>query len=190
MVAGDKAFVPTEVAGYLDRLRELGVSARAIGMERDGWILVHSASPEHAAAWIADKLAAINDPEFTAIYLEYDTAFERPPNDPRLSALAERTRRWLANRPSRPTDQTPNVIDPAIIDLAATLTGSSSQAWDRLNELAQQDHAGRHTRSGDRRRMKHLHLSVDPTKSTQDDRYHKRPSRGSPVGRHDQCSEP
>jgi hypothetical protein len=138
LVSGEEAFVPTEVAGYLDRLRDLGVSGRAIGMERDGWILVHSASPEHAAAWIADKLAAVDDPEFTAIYLEYDAAFDWPPDDPRLPALAERTQRWLADRSLRPTGQTPNPIDPAIVDLATTLAGPSSPAWDRLSELARQ----------------------------------------------------
>lgn len=145
LTAGDEAFVPTEVAGYLDRLRELGVSGRAIRMERDGWILVHSASPAQAAGWIADKLAVIDDPEFTAIYLEYDAAFEWSLDDPRLPALAERTQRWLADRSFRPTGQRPNTIDPAIVDLAATLTGPSSPAWDRLSELAQQHQADRRT---------------------------------------------
>jgi len=150
LTAGDEAFVPTQVARYLDRLRELDVSGRAIQMERDGWILVHSASPAQAAVWIADKLTAIHDPEFTAIYLEYDAAFDWPPDDPRLPALAERTQRWLADRSSRPTGQTPNptdpaIVDPAIVDLATTLAGPSSPAWDRLSELARQHHADRHT---------------------------------------------
>jgi len=140
LTAGDAAFVSTEVAGYLDRLRELGVSGRAIQMERDGWILVHSASPEQAAVWIADKLAAIDDPEFTAIYLEYDAAYEWPPDDPRLPAVAERTQRWLADRSPRSAGETPNAIDPTVVALAATLTGHSSPAWDRLTELAQQLH--------------------------------------------------
>src|SRR4029450_2854147 len=36
---GDRLFVSAEVADYLDRLRELGVSQRTVQMERDGWIL-------------------------------------------------------------------------------------------------------------------------------------------------------
>jgi hypothetical protein len=87
---------------------------------------------------IADKPTAFHDPEFTAIYLEYDAAFDWPPDDPRLPALAERTQRWLADRSLRPTGQTPNPIDPAIVDLATTLAGPSSPAWDRLSELARQ----------------------------------------------------
>src|SRR5437879_2821750 len=36
--AGDRLFVSAEVAGYLDRLSGLGVSERAVRLERDGWI--------------------------------------------------------------------------------------------------------------------------------------------------------
>src|SRR6202165_2787395 len=96
--AGDGLFVSADVADYLDRLRELGVSRRAVQMERDGWILLQSASPKAAAVWFADKLEAIDDPEFVAIYLEYDAAFDWPADDPRPAALAERPERWLVRR--------------------------------------------------------------------------------------------
>jgi DNA-binding transcriptional MerR regulator len=76
LTAGDRLFVSAEVAKYLERLRELGVSDRAVQMERDGWILLQSASPKGAAIWFADKLDAIDDPEFVAIYLEYDAAYD------------------------------------------------------------------------------------------------------------------
>ena len=94
--AGDRLFVSAEVADYLERLHELGVSQRTVQMERDIWILLQSVSPDQAAVWIADKRDAIGDPEFRAIYLEYDAAFDWPPDDPRLLALADRTQRWLA----------------------------------------------------------------------------------------------
>src|SRR5216684_4422327 len=54
--AGDRLFVSADVADYLDRLRELGVSRRALQTERDGWILLQSASPKAAAVWFADKV--------------------------------------------------------------------------------------------------------------------------------------
>src|SRR5262245_11344671 len=66
--AGDRLFVSAEVAAYLDQLTELGVSQRAVQMERDGWILMQSVSPKEAAIVIADKCDAIADPEFRAIY--------------------------------------------------------------------------------------------------------------------------
>ena len=99
--AGDRLFVSAEVADYLDRLHELGVSQRTVQMERDLWILMQSVSPEQAAIWIADKRDAIGDPEFRAIYLEYDAAFDWSPDDPRLPALADRTERWMASRYGR-----------------------------------------------------------------------------------------
>src|SRR6266542_2462821 len=96
--AGDRLFVSPEVADYLDQLHKLGVSPRTVQMERDGWILMQSVAPQQAAIWIADKRDAMDDPEFRAIYLEYDAAFDWSPEDPRLYALAERTERWLASR--------------------------------------------------------------------------------------------
>src|ERR1700736_5068287 len=94
--SGDRLFVSDEVADYLDELHGLGMSQRAVQLERDGWILMQSVSPKAAAIWIADKRSGISDPEFRALYLEYDAAFEWSPDDPRLYALAERSGRWLA----------------------------------------------------------------------------------------------
>jgi DNA-binding transcriptional MerR regulator len=136
--AGDRLFVSAEVADYLDRLRELGVSQRSVQMERDIWILLSSVSPNEAAIWIADKREAIGDPEFRAMYLEYDAAFDWSPEDPRLYALADRTQRWIANR--RRTSASPEVLDqdPAIAQLVAMSAGTSSPAWDRLTEIAKE----------------------------------------------------
>jgi DNA-binding transcriptional MerR regulator len=141
--AGDRLFVSADVAGYLDRLRELGVSRRAVQMERDGWILLQSASPKAAAVWFADKVKAMDDPEFVAIYREYDAAFDWPANDPRLDALADRSARWFARQGevARKGRKQP-AADPAIVQLIATSTGSSSPAWDRLKEIASERNAG------------------------------------------------
>ena len=140
---GDRLFVSSDVADYLDRLRELGVSRRAVEMERDGWILLQSASPKAAAIWFADKLAAIDDPEFVAIYLEYDAAFDWSPDDPRLDALAGRSERWFASLRARRTSRKLPPPDPGIARLIATSTAASSPAWDRLKEMAQERSAGR-----------------------------------------------
>jgi DNA-binding transcriptional MerR regulator len=140
--AGDRLFVSADVADYLDRLRELGVSDRAVQMERNGWILLQSASPKAAALWFADKLTAIDDPEFIAIYLEYDAAFDWPEDDPRLEKLADRSRRWFARQgePASTRKKQP-APDPGIAQLIATSTGSSSPAWDRLKEIAKERRA-------------------------------------------------
>ena len=138
LTAGDALFVSAEVAGYLERLKELGVSQRTMQMERDGWILMQSVSPKDAATWIADKRDALGDPEFRVIYLEYDAAFDWSPEDPRLYALADRAQRWISKR--RRTSAGAEVLDqnPAIAQLVATSAGTSSPAWDRLTEIAKE----------------------------------------------------
>jgi DNA-binding transcriptional MerR regulator len=140
--AADELFVSAAVADYLERLRELGVSRRTVQMERDLWILMQSASPNEAATWIADKREAIVDPEFRAIYLEYNAAFDWSPDDPRLSALADRTQRWLADRQRRLEGSARRVEAPAVARLAAASVGASSPAWERLAEVARQRKAG------------------------------------------------
>ena len=135
---GERLFVSAEVADYLDRLQQLGVSQRSVQMERDGWILMQSVAPNEAAIWIADKLDAIGDPEFRAIYLEYDAAFDWSPDDPRLDALVDRAERWLAKQRGRSDGSEQAVPDPAIAQLVETSGGASSPAWDRLGQIAQQ----------------------------------------------------
>jgi hypothetical protein len=126
----------------LDRLHALGVSQRLVQMERDIWILLQSVSPKEAAIWFADKRDAMGDPEFCAIYLEYDAAFDWSPDDPRLSALADRTARWIANRYSGFDGGQLPVQNPAIAQLVETSVGASSPAWDRLTEIAKERVAG------------------------------------------------
>ncbi|MBG0833110.1 MerR family transcriptional regulator [Planomonospora sp. ID67723] len=131
---GDRLFVSPEVADYLDDLRELGVSERAIRVERDGWILMQTASPEDASLWIAEKRELMANPEFCALYLDYDAAYDWSPDDPRLPDLADRTRNWFTDHPGR--SENGPVHNPAIARLAAqSQPGASSPAWDRLAQL-------------------------------------------------------
>jgi DNA-binding transcriptional MerR regulator len=136
--AGNRLFVSAEVADYLDRLLELGVSQRLVQMERDGWILMQSVSPKAAALWIADKRDLIGDPEFRAIYLEYDAAFDWSPDDPRLYALVDRVELWMASRSARLKGEERSIQDPTIAQLVAGWVAASSPAWDRLTEIAKE----------------------------------------------------
>jgi DNA-binding transcriptional MerR regulator len=129
---GDRLFVPDEVAGYLDVLRGIGVSERSVRLERDLWVLLRSAAPDQAAAWIADKLDAVEDPEFRALNVAYDAAFDWSPDDPRLPALAERTRRWLAARHTG-AEVVPD--DRTMARLAAATAAAASPALLRIAEL-------------------------------------------------------
>lgn len=133
---GDRLFVSAEVADFLDKLRDLGVRERTVQMEREIWILMQAVSPKEAARWIAGKLELIGDPEFCAIYLEYDAAFDWAVDDPRLYTLAERIQRWIAKQNGRPEHSKKPVQDPSITQLVVTSFGVTSPAWDRLTELA------------------------------------------------------
>ena len=139
---GDRLFVSAEVADYLERLRELGVSQRTVQMERDGWILLQSVSPEDTAIWIAEKRDGLSDPEFLALYLEYDAAFDWSRDDPRLYALADRSQRWVASRAKGLRGRTQSMQDPIMVKLIAASARGVSPAWDRLTEIAKERMAG------------------------------------------------
>ncbi|MFC6566048.1 MerR family transcriptional regulator [Actinoplanes utahensis] len=130
---GDRLFVTEEVAAYLDTLREIGVSERGVLRERELWVLLQAAAPEQVAAWIAGKAAAVADPEFRALYRDYDEAYDWPPDDPRLAGLAERTRDWFARQ--EPGGETPPGTDAAGL-LALASAEVASPAWNRIAELA------------------------------------------------------
>src|SRR5258708_5193565 len=128
-----------QLADYAGVRGKLGGSGRAVKMERDGWILLQSASPKAAAIWFADKLHALEDPEFVAIFLAYDEAFDWSPDDARLEALAARSKQWFARQGGGgPTSRKQPAPDPGIAQLIASSTGSSSPAWDRLKEIARE----------------------------------------------------
>jgi DNA-binding transcriptional MerR regulator len=139
--SGDRLFVSEEVADYLEELVDLGVSERSVQMERDGWILMQSASPKEAAVWIADKRDAMSDSEFRAIYLLYDAAFDWSPQDPRLYRLAARTERWFASRDRRRKGGRRSTLDPTIARLVMMSVSLSSPAWDRLSEIGKERRA-------------------------------------------------
>ncbi|HEY7277817.1 MAG TPA: MerR family transcriptional regulator [Trebonia sp.] len=68
LAAGDSLALPPEVTSYLDRLREIGVSARMVEAERDGWILVTARWPEFIRGVMPGKLAQLDDPQVVRLY--------------------------------------------------------------------------------------------------------------------------
>ncbi len=108
-------------------LADAGVPLRRIGE-------LMSASPEGFALAIAEIDRGLQEraDEPLRIYLQYDAAFDRSPDDPSLVALADRAERWMADRSRgrRP------VTNPAVARLVAISAGVSSPAWDRLAEIA------------------------------------------------------
>ncbi len=146
LTAGDRLFVPGEIADLFDRIRGLGVSPEAFRLERDGWILLAARYPEQARQWAADKLAALADPAFQDLYRAYSATFGWDPDDPRLAEVAdtlvgfaERHRAEL-ERHQVDLEQVPAgspVEDPAAMALLSQAT-TLPPAWARLDELCRE----------------------------------------------------
>lgn len=147
LAAGDRLFVPAEIADLFDRIRDLGVSPRAMQIERDGWILLAARYPGQARSWARDKLAAFADPEFQRLYRGYNEAFDWDPADPRLGELAdalvdfaERHREELERHhvdldkvsAAQPVD------DPVAMALVLSRTTAIPPAWERLDQLCRE----------------------------------------------------
>jgi DNA-binding transcriptional MerR regulator len=135
LAAGDRLFLPDEVVALLDELRRLGVSQRAVDMERDGWILLAARSAGLATEWAKDKRVALAAPEFRRLYLAIDQAFDWDPADPRLGELADAMVAFAARRRAG-RDSGRTLDDPVAVDLLSSQPGGTSPAWDRLTRLA------------------------------------------------------
>lgn len=68
LAAGDSLALPPEVASYLARLREIGVSERMVEAERDGWILVTARWPEYIREIMPAKFAQLDKPQVVRLY--------------------------------------------------------------------------------------------------------------------------
>jgi DNA-binding transcriptional MerR regulator len=137
LVAGDRLFVPAEIADLFDRIRSLGISPQEMQIERDGWILLAARFPEQARDWARVKLAALDDPDFQQIYRAYHEASGWDPADPRLDEVAdfivnfaERHRADLGQVPGGPPPD-----DPVAMALVSSRTAAMPPAWERLDQL-------------------------------------------------------
>lgn len=137
LAGGERLFLPAEVVAILDQLREIGVSERAVQVERDAWIMMAALSPEQIASWAEQKLAALADPELGRLYLAVDQAQDWDLDDPRLARLAGDMIAWQ-DQFRRGRDQVPldAVADPAVVTLMFEHVADEFPVWRRLGEVA------------------------------------------------------
>lgn len=143
LVAGDRLVLPAEVTELLDQMRSLGVSERSMTLERDGWILLMARLPDQVPRWAADKSAALADPDFARLYLDFDRAYDWDPDDPRLIELAADVAAWMAKQPPSSPPQSDTAIS-TINTLLSDEVAAESPAWDRLGELSRAQLAPSH----------------------------------------------
>jgi DNA-binding transcriptional MerR regulator len=138
LVAGERLFLPTEMVDYLDELRSVGVSARTVQLERDGWIMLTISYPEDALQWLVHKREGLADPAFRRLYLTFDQAVDWAPDDPRLEELADRmiaffTLKHQEEDPPMLADLTAQ--SPPLRSMLESHLENYSPAWEKLNLL-------------------------------------------------------
>jgi len=147
LTAGDRLFVPAEIADLLDQIRGLGISDEAMQIERDSWILLAARYPGEARDWARVKLTALADPEFQQLYRAYYEAAGWNPADPRLEDVADLVigfaERHRAEVERNQVDlehisAAAPVEDPVAMALVLSRTASMPPAWERLEQLCRQ----------------------------------------------------
>jgi len=68
LATGDSLAVPAEVAAYLDQVRAIGAPDALVDAERDAWILVAARYPSQIPAFMADKVAQLEDARVVRFY--------------------------------------------------------------------------------------------------------------------------
>lgn len=135
LAAGDRLFLPPELAGYLDELRAIGVSQRLVQLERDGWIVLAARFPEQVSGWARDKRMGLASPEGRRLYLAWDQAFGWDPADPRVDQLASDLVAFAKlHQEQRRDEPRYELDDPVVINLLSH-PGVSSPAWERVLRL-------------------------------------------------------
>ncbi|BCJ61982.1 MerR family transcriptional regulator [Micromonospora endophytica] len=87
--SGDSLAIPKEVIDYLERLRAIGAPAAAVEGERDAWILMAARWPEAIPAFMADKVASLDNPKVVRLYQLIARIAESPEDDELLRETAD-----------------------------------------------------------------------------------------------------
>jgi DNA-binding transcriptional MerR regulator len=137
LAAGDSLLLPPEVVAYLDRLRELGVSARMLDGERDGWLLIAARWPDRIPEWMPEKWAQLDDPLTLQLYRLLGDCMEADPDDAILEETADVLVQIAEQASARgDLDRQDEALDDApFVDLLDALVVESDPRGARLLEL-------------------------------------------------------
>jgi DNA-binding transcriptional MerR regulator len=147
LAAGDRLYVPAEIADLFDLFAAMNLNQEAIQIERDGWILLAARYPDQARQWAREKLEALSSPDFQELYRLYHEAFDYDADDPRLEEIAdtlvdfgERHREEL-ERHQVDVDQVSAASpleDKMAMALVLSKTAEIPPAWARLDEIVRE----------------------------------------------------
>jgi len=138
LAAGDRLFLPPEVADYLDELRRIGASQRLVALERDGWIVLAARLPDKVPGWAKDKMAGLASAEGRELYLAWDQAFGWDPADPRVERLAGDLIAFARLYQDQHRDEPPVELDDPVAVALLSHPQVSSPAWERVLQLCEE----------------------------------------------------
>jgi DNA-binding transcriptional MerR regulator len=137
LAAGDSLALPPEVTSYLDRLREIGTSARMLEGERDGWILLAARWPDRIREWMPGKLAQLDDPQLVRLYRVLSELLESDAPDDSLLEEAADIMAGIFEQACAAGELTPGDVahDDLAFDLLDALAVESHPGTQRLLDL-------------------------------------------------------
>ncbi|GGX74308.1 MerR family transcriptional regulator [Streptomyces hiroshimensis] len=130
LASGEALVLPPEVVANLNRMRSLGVSERAVRIERDVWILMQALEPHSMPQGIRDKTASFDDPGTTRLYLAIGQSLDWDPHDPRVDRLIDDLDAWETEHErdsSRPRNMASQLVFSRIVE--------ASPAWQRILDV-------------------------------------------------------
>ena len=134
LASGQWQALPEGVGAHLENLAGWGFTSRWVDLQRDLWILVFATHPGHAAAAFRDQRESLSDPALRQLFLDYDSAYDLDPGDPRIDNLARRI--VEATRRRYRSGELPQVDpDSRIPALIQDTVNAASPAWRRLDSL-------------------------------------------------------
>lgn len=137
LAAGDSLALPPEAVAYLQHLRDVGVSERVIGGERDAWILVAAQMPEQMPTLMALKGAQLESPVVIELYHDIDEAIDWAPDHPGLPALADKLVAAIDTAPQEGTEDE-FVISDSLVALLDSVFLDRVPVARRLLELLEE----------------------------------------------------
>ncbi|MCK2241698.1 MULTISPECIES: MerR family transcriptional regulator [unclassified Crossiella] len=131
LTSGEGLYLPPDMVANLDRARALGVSERAVRLERDTWVLFRALAPESLPEWLRQKTASFEDPDTVRLYLTATAALDWDPHDPRVDQLIDEMDAFEIARDRDTSRDGP-------LQLAFTLIAEQSPSWRRMLDVLAQ----------------------------------------------------
>jgi DNA-binding transcriptional MerR regulator len=134
LAAGEQLALPDCVVGYLDRLRDLGVSERYIEKERDAWIMIAAQIPEDIEEIMRGKHRDLDSPDMVRLYSLIGGALDWESDDVRIIETVDILDRVFTDADRKGKLNHDGVDDPLVHLLDAAMARSTPAAA-RIVEL-------------------------------------------------------